>query len=228
MSKISASVKNTTGNIQEGLGKVFNSESLMAKGEQKQLQAQEQKIAAEEKNSGNVHSAKGATKENIGEVTHNPGLTADGRVERHQGNSTHTAGQLHSSNNNHHTGTDVNNTSQYADGHQAAANAHVPTYAAGTGMPGVGNPVGGEQHPLTSESHHTAGSSTTSGKKDQLAGGMKEKVGNATNNPSLEVRGEAQRQHGQLQSNTTGAVNQAGVETNSANPHYNPTSTRNI
>ncbi|KAK9760938.1 hypothetical protein K7432_014548 [Basidiobolus ranarum] len=55
MSKISTTAKNTAGVIQEGIGKVIGNIDMIAKGEQKQVEAHQQKIAAHQKPTGNAH-----------------------------------------------------------------------------------------------------------------------------------------------------------------------------
>ncbi|ORY07340.1 hypothetical protein K493DRAFT_295548 [Basidiobolus meristosporus CBS 931.73] len=310
MSKISAAAKNAAGNIQEGIGKVFNSESMVAKGEQKQLEAEQQKIAADQKNSGNAHSAKGAAKQNVGEATHNPHMAAQGQAERHHGNVQHNAGSVNDPTNTtgagltatyengtatsvgtHHpkntaavgphshsvsgdittgatdlTGPHYNASIAQPLGSNVATGAGLITSTHNTGVTATGNnhhhgeytatrpahshsvnnDISGVTDP-TGPNHHSAhhntstatvgrpaaefgsthdhtynngtngngNASTMSGKKDQAMGAMKENVGSALNNSSLEARGAGQRNEGHFQEHA--AKQQPGRVAGSAN-----------
>ena len=52
------------------------------------------KPSTDDKTTGTLHEVKGAIKQNAGELTKNPSLEADGRVEKNAGKDQKTVGKI--------------------------------------------------------------------------------------------------------------------------------------
>ncbi|KAK9694203.1 hypothetical protein K7432_013529 [Basidiobolus ranarum] len=142
MSKITATAKNAAGTIQESLGRIFNNEGMIAKGEQKQYEAHEKKLAVEERNAKEYYSSKGVPVESGHGTTHK-----DEGVQCFYGNALNIDQSFGSPgrdnieaslSDTHDSKTKVSND------HKVTTSGHSPMFAAASGMHVVENPVGRE------------------------------------------------------------------------------------
>ena len=52
------------------------------------------KVSTDDKTTGKVHEVKGAIKQKVGELTNDPNLEADGRVEKNAGKIQNVVGKI--------------------------------------------------------------------------------------------------------------------------------------